>query len=800
MLTSDSDPSGPMPARYALGVLWVHGIGEQRQGETLTQFGTPVIEWLSRWLAPDPGKPVRGVSRVERAQLHDPGLDGGAPAHATLSLRVAAGDAEQQQEWLFAEGWWGAQVIEPKMRPFLAWLVTRGPWVLLFHLHQGLLLRRWFRQRGAIGALGRFLGRVARSALWRLLTVAAKGLVVLVLWNLLSLVLVSLWLCVSVLALVPIGRLRSAVLSLMKKVASVVGDSFVLVRDASQRAALSSAVLDSLSWLERRCARVVVVAHSQGAAVTHDALATPGAPKIDTLVTVGAGLVKLQALLHAEQHFPQRFLFAGLVAPVLAASTVIGTRLYFLDEPAGYLWLAAVILLVVGLLSVVFVWESVFETLRALKSRAPELALSDTQPELRWRDFFATHDPVPNGSLSNAIPVPGLRSAAVSVRGNMWADHTAYWSSRADFLPRLLVELARCARLPILAVADVPATLAVARRRFRRRLPILSSVHWGDWLVVLTPCLVVSERVAGAVGELRGLVSDLPFDLINRILGGFDAALAWLFRHLFGMVLAQPSFWVNLALSFAALMLLLSLWRGVFLAVWKWWADLDLDDVFTPSKPTVHGLTRFLVDQFVGVIAALPLFVAVIWTWFPEYLTEVLAYAVLAIVGGGLIVLMTVLVAWRVFRDLLAEWREKRARRTAAGAIESLGQMISVFAILVAVPVAIVALAAGWSIWATAGATIAYGGAAAFVVGAIADYANHVQLRRAGDAEALKTSRALLIAPPVVAALLIALFAWASLWWMGLAVGALAFAGAVTFLRPGRKTASSAAHDLPERS
>lgn len=798
MLTSDSDPSGPMPARYALGVLWVHGIGEQEQGETLTQFGTPVVEWITRWLAPDAGKPVRGVARVERAHLHDPGLDDGAPAHATLSLRVASGDdAECQQEWLFAEGWWGTQVIEPKLRPFLAWLVTRGPWVLLFHLHQCLLLRSWFRQDST---LGRLLGRASGSILWRLLAVAAKGLVVLVLWNLLSLLLVALWLGVSVLALVPIGRLRSAVLSLMKKVASVVGDSFVLVRDASQRAALSSAVLDALCWLQRRCARVAVVAHSQGAAVAHDALATRGAPKIDTLVTVGAGLVKLQALLHAEQHFPQRFLFAGLVAPVLAASTVIGTRLYFLDEPAGYLWLAAVILLLVGLLSVVFVWESVSETLSALRSRAPQLALSDTQPELRWRDYFATHDPVPNGSLSNAIPVPGLRSAAVSVRGSLWADHTAYWSSRADFVPRLLAELARCAQLPMLAVADVPATLAEARRRLRRRLPILSRVRWGDWLVVLTPCLVVAERVAGAVGELRGLLSDLPFDLINKILGGLDAALAWLIRHLFGIALAHPAFWVNLALSFAALMLLLSLWRAVFLAVWGWWADLDLDDVFTPSKPTVHGLTRFLVDQFVGVLAALPLFVAVIWTWYPEYLTEVLAYAVLAIVGGGLIVLMTVMVALNVFRDLLAEWREKRAARAAAGAIESLEQMISVFAVLVAVLVAIAALFAGWSIWATAGATIAFGGAAAFVVGAFAHYANHVQLRRAGDARAPAAGRALLIAPPAVAVILIVPFAWYSMWWMGLAVGALVFAGIVTVLRPGKKPPSGAAPDPPRPS
>ena len=41
------------PARH--GVLFVHGLGEQRQSETLLWFGSPLVDWLSRWYqAQDP--------------------------------------------------------------------------------------------------------------------------------------------------------------------------------------------------------------------------------------------------------------------------------------------------------------------------------------------------------------------------------------------------------------------------------------------------------------------------------------------------------------------------------------------------------------------------------------------------------------------------------------------------------------------------------------------------------------------------------------------------------------------------
>src|ERR1051325_8558126 len=45
---SPSPAESPRP-RHDLGVLLVHGIGAQRGGETLADFGRPILEWLEWW-------------------------------------------------------------------------------------------------------------------------------------------------------------------------------------------------------------------------------------------------------------------------------------------------------------------------------------------------------------------------------------------------------------------------------------------------------------------------------------------------------------------------------------------------------------------------------------------------------------------------------------------------------------------------------------------------------------------------------------------------------------------------------
>jgi hypothetical protein len=98
-----------------LGVLFVHGIGDQPQYSTLARFGGALQRWLNRWL--DGGRPVQPKqNRIASSPLvevvsvqHHPG-DRNDPAHARMTVTHNG----TEQRWLLAEAWWAQEVTPPK--------------------------------------------------------------------------------------------------------------------------------------------------------------------------------------------------------------------------------------------------------------------------------------------------------------------------------------------------------------------------------------------------------------------------------------------------------------------------------------------------------------------------------------------------------------------------------------------------------------------------------------------------------------------------------------------------------------
>src|SRR2546427_108305 len=95
------------PARFTVGVLFVHGIGEQPHGDTLIRFAHPVVEWITRWVG---RRDSEGVARVADSVLAASRLLPDIPPHAMLEVKPGrhAGsedDAPNKSRWLFAESW-----------------------------------------------------------------------------------------------------------------------------------------------------------------------------------------------------------------------------------------------------------------------------------------------------------------------------------------------------------------------------------------------------------------------------------------------------------------------------------------------------------------------------------------------------------------------------------------------------------------------------------------------------------------------------------------------------------------------
>ena len=99
-------------ARSTVGIVFVHGIGSQRPGETLLDWSRPLIRLLTEWrtalgLPPDPVV----ASDIDFSGATLPTIElaiPGAPAGPADAMA-------EPQRWILTEAWWAARVEPPSL-------------------------------------------------------------------------------------------------------------------------------------------------------------------------------------------------------------------------------------------------------------------------------------------------------------------------------------------------------------------------------------------------------------------------------------------------------------------------------------------------------------------------------------------------------------------------------------------------------------------------------------------------------------------------------------------------------------
>ena len=213
-------PQGQSP----VGVLFIHGIGTQRKGETLASFGGALYRWLE--LAKFRG----GDDRVGHVQLEDARLvvpeDPSAPAHARL--RLNAGDPQvPDTEWLLAESWWAESFGAPGFTSLAQWGLGIIPWTIGSHFGAHVQAV-WSARRDAAGGLKRltWILRLGRSTA----ALVASLFLSLAAWIAFAGMLV--------IALVPIAKVRQWLAGVQRAIAASLGDSFIFVVRPLEAAAM----------------------------------------------------------------------------------------------------------------------------------------------------------------------------------------------------------------------------------------------------------------------------------------------------------------------------------------------------------------------------------------------------------------------------------------------------------------------------------------------------------------------------------------------------------------------------------
>ncbi len=436
-MSSPGLPAHEPETHSPVNVVVVHGIGRQERGSTAGRL----VDALHRHWTDDVGA---GSATVHGAEL----VEGGIP-EISLSLAVA----DETVQVVVTEAYWADAFYPPSVRDVLRWVGWVAP----------------------LAAVTRGIEAVSDSFArwwphpwhwWRI--VAAVVLTVLGLPVAMVLVMTA-GLAALIRPLLPFAWLRDLAATIGLALSQVVGDSYLYLMSPASSGAIRTRVSKALAAAAERGGPVVVLAHSQGAQVTVDAL-TAEPVEVRHLVTFGSGIGQLAWIRRIRRTRPALFLTGlGAWAVILAAGAGLGTLVYGLQE--GRFERVGVLMgLTAGWYLVPFATVMLVRflsrqgRLRVLAAGKP-IAIDGVSA---WTDLSATADPVSGTPIVSRM-YAGVSEHVVVNGGSLLTDHVRYLANGPEVIARMAAEICHAGGHDALAdrVRPTDSSIEVRHRVFR---------------------------------------------------------------------------------------------------------------------------------------------------------------------------------------------------------------------------------------------------------------------------------------------------------------------------------------------
>jgi hypothetical protein len=484
--------------RAEVGVVFVHGIGNQEPGSLLEKWAQPCADALGTL-----GESRGFVVKRER--------EPSATAAEPQSMMLCLGKAGRVRRVLLTEAIWSDSFQRPPWWRSVIWAVRSLPAVVLLfapdHRDAALLeddvpvsFGAELRGQFARHFRGHLVGASERVAL-RLVYRVFTGVLLI---GLLLVAIAEYHALAVLLAVAMVAYLASA--------RNVVGHIVVAASEASELERIRSRVRGCIDWTLDRCDRVLVVAHSQGGFVCHSILATaaePSPPKgVRGLIGVGSGLKPIWLLKQLSNSKIAAAVWITTIATAIGEASIFsllsGTDPSLTAAAKGLIDLGALAALPVAAVSAVSVREALsgiesipliglpdsfrhpgglpifglaaFFSGWLIARRAWTVALAngvEARPRAikarRWIELSSYHDPV-GRLLFPPLPPPATENA-VAVGGHPIRDHIAYFR-RSSVLPWMVAsEVFKTMKIRPqreIALATAALQLSAERRRLLR--------------------------------------------------------------------------------------------------------------------------------------------------------------------------------------------------------------------------------------------------------------------------------------------------------------------------------------------
>ena len=253
-----------------VGIVFVHGIGQQSESYTVREFGGPLLHWLQEWHKRRDRDLCVTSSDLTYGEVAE------RPARFTLDIDAVEG--HPAQTWIFAEAWWAARLSAPNLDE-MTWWGLKSAVVRSLNLAE-VVIDSFRKLPGSPKAIV----EVVSSVLLFIGYVTA------------AILSIPLILGLYVLAQIP-GPVEQAVMGLRNFVQDQIGDFYTFMWDDIQAVHIRGSVAAAIHFLveKRECERIAVIAHSQGTVVAYDALCSDAVlpadlVRVKSFVTFGSAL------------------------------------------------------------------------------------------------------------------------------------------------------------------------------------------------------------------------------------------------------------------------------------------------------------------------------------------------------------------------------------------------------------------------------------------------------------------------------------------------------------------------------
>jgi hypothetical protein len=269
-------------ALKTIGVLFVHGIGVQKRGDTLFQCGSAIHNWMQEWISQPSIE--EGSNLVDFLDTSLTQSTSDEPAHSRLIIHKK--DLIADRSFLLAESCWAEAFHPPRYREFARWALWVLPITVSLHVVRSFSrnLRILTKAGNALRTeqisfedfkqlqidIGPSYGSLPTEwpALRKILSDQAyhagkrwaMSPLALVAFLFFAIFLQGMLLAMIVIGFLPVDFLRSFVNLVQKKVAAILGDCYLFVTSPISASAAVTQFKKDFKWIADRCDKVVILA------------------------------------------------------------------------------------------------------------------------------------------------------------------------------------------------------------------------------------------------------------------------------------------------------------------------------------------------------------------------------------------------------------------------------------------------------------------------------------------------------------------------------------------------------------